>query len=86
MQIKIKIVNSPYLVKLLKIYQEELNLHYIYEHVPYSLQNYIKKNFPPGKQEVIAGSGKLFLKKISEGLMMLISYLINMRIEVDLCP
>lgn len=85
MQIKIKIVNSPYLVKLLKIYQEELNLHYIYEHVHIPSRTTSKRT-PTGKQEVIAGSGKLFLKKISEGLMMLISYLINMRIEVDLCP
>ena len=30
MQIKSKLVDSPYLIRLLKIYQEDLTLHYLY--------------------------------------------------------
>jgi hypothetical protein len=74
-------VNSPYLINMVKIYQEELTLHYVYEHVPHSLLGYIKKC---GRDNET--NAKLILKRVSYELMMLISYLVNMKIDVDLSP
>lgn len=50
---KNKLIDSPFIIRLLKIYQEELSLHYIYEHVPYSLLNYIHKFYKTGKQNIL---------------------------------
>jgi hypothetical protein len=45
MQKKAKMIDSPYIIKLLKIYQDELSLHFIYEYVPYSIAKYIEKQY-----------------------------------------
>lgn len=65
---------------MIKIYQEELNLHYVYEHVPYSLTAYVKKC------GASSTNAKLILKRVSYELMMLISFLVNTKIEVELAP
>ena len=84
MQAKSRLVDSTYIIKLLKIYQSELTLHYIYEYVPYSLSRYIHLHFLPegGTDD---HRRRVFLKRVSSELMMVISYLIRMKIEVDLC-
>lgn len=51
MQKKNKLINNPYLIKMVKIYQQDLSLHFIYEHVPYSLHNYIRKATSANKTE-----------------------------------
>lgn len=81
---KSKIIDCPYLIKLLKVYQEDFSLHYLYEHVPYSLSTLIRKNYKKGSPEIVEMSSKLFLKKMNYELAVLISYLINMKIEIDL--
>ena len=81
---KTKLVRSDYIIKLQKIYQEDLTLHYIYEHVPHSFERYIQKHFRSGSAEIIEMSAKLFLKKMSYELALLISYLVELRIEIDL--
>ena len=78
------LTDSPYLIKLHKIYQNNLSLHYHYEYVPYSLANYVKERFANTKQSLIDMNGKLFLKKISYELTMLVSYLARTKIEIDL--
>lgn len=75
---------SPFLIGLRKIYQNQLSLHYNYEYVPYSLANFIRVRFKRTKRELLEMSGKLFLKKISYELTMLISYLARSKIELDL--
>ena len=50
MQAKAKLLDSAYLIRLLKVYQQDLNLHYLYEFVPYSLKGYISKTYLIGKQ------------------------------------
>ncbi len=59
-------------------------MYYVFEYVPYSFQNYINKFYKSGKQQIVEMSSKLFLKKITNELTVLISYLISMRIEIDL--
>lgn len=66
---------------MVKIYQEELTLHYVYEHVPYSLAAYVQKCGTSSP-----ANAKLALKRVSYELMMLISFLVNMKIEVELAP
>jgi hypothetical protein len=65
MQKKNKLINSPYLIRMVKIYQQDLSLHFIYEHVPYSLSRYIKKAISETKAEGQQLNSKLFLKKVS---------------------
>ena len=81
---KTKLVKSHYIVQLLKIYQEEDTLHYIYEHIPYSFEKYIQKKYSGGNKQIAEMNSKLFLKKIGYELAMLISYLIDMKIEIDI--
>lgn len=81
---KTKLIGSPYLVKLLKIYQEDLSLHYIYENVPFSLSSFLERQLSSGSQQILEMSKKLFLKKITYELAILIAYLVDMRIEIDL--
>ena len=50
---KSKLVKSNYIIPLLKIYQEELTLHYIYEHVPHSFAKIIEKRYRSGNQQII---------------------------------
>lgn len=50
---------------MVKIYQQDLSLHFIYEHVPYSLSRYIKKAISETKAEGQQLNSKLFLKKVS---------------------
>jgi hypothetical protein len=50
MQAKAKILDSAYLVRLLKVYQDDLTLHYLYEFVPYSLRGHISRTYLIGKQ------------------------------------
>jgi len=63
-----------------KIYQDQLSLHFSYEYVPYSLANFVRVRFQRTKRELIDMSGRLFLKKISYELTMLISYLARSKI------
>jgi hypothetical protein len=77
---KRELLHSTYLIKLMKIYQEDLNLHYIYEHVPYSLSKYIQTHYKSDRNEIIEMSTKLFLKKLNYELTLLISELASLRI------
>lgn len=70
---KRELLQSSYLIRLLKIYQENLTLHYIYEHVPYSLSKYIQTHYKSDRNEIIEMSTKLFLKKLNYELTLLIS-------------
>jgi hypothetical protein len=79
MQKKSKLAESPYLIKLLKIYQENLTLHYIYEFVPFPLADFIPTRFHSRPLDARA-----FLKKLAFELTMLISCLATLRIELDL--
>ena len=81
---KCKLVTSVYLIKLVTICQEDLTLHYIYEHVPYSLPQYIHLHLTTGSPSILHMSRQLFLKKITYDIAMLINYLIEMNIEIDL--
>ena len=80
MQIKNKLLDNAYLVKLLKIYQEDQNLHYIYEYVPFSFRNYLQFCYLNAKPEQLGTKAILLVKKLSSELMMLISYLVWMKI------
>lgn len=77
---KRELLQTNYLIKLLKIYQEDLSLHYIYEHIPYSLPKYIQTHYKSDRNEIIDMSTKLFLKKLSYELTLLISELASLRI------
>jgi hypothetical protein len=79
-----RLINSPYIIKLLKLYQDDISLHYVYEHVPNSFSKYIQKNYSSGSRKIVEMSTKLFFKKISYEIAMLISTLIEMKIEIDL--
>ena len=37
------------IIKLLKIYQSDLKLHYIFSYIPHSLQQFIENQFLGGK-------------------------------------
>ncbi len=56
---------------------------YTYEHVPYSLGKYIKNHYNSDSIEVIDMSAKLFVKKISRELTMMISELARLKIELE---
>lgn len=73
MQKKRELLQSGYLIKLLKIYQDDLTLLYTYEHIPYSLGRYIKSHYNSDSTEVVEMSAKLFVKKISRELTIMIS-------------
>jgi hypothetical protein len=52
--------------------------------VPYSLTNYIQKHYKNGKADIVDMNAKLFAKKMSHELALVIYYLARMKIEVDL--
>ena len=79
-----KLVESNYIIRITKIYQDEFSLHYIYEYVPYSLIGFIDKYYANKGKEILELNSKNFLKKISCELTMLISYLACMKIQLDL--
>ena len=83
MQKKRELLQSNYLIKLQKIYQDDLTLIYTYEHVPYSLGRYIKSHYNSDSSEVVEMSAKLFVKKISRELTMMISELARLKIELE---
>lgn len=81
---KRELLSSIYLIKLVKIYQEDLSLLYIYEYVPYSISKYIQTHYKSDKNEIIDMSAKLFLKKLNYELTLLISELASLKIELEL--
>lgn len=81
---KRELLQSGYLIKLMKIYQEDLKLLYVYEHVPYSLPHYIQTHYRSDRNDIIDMSAKLFLKKLNYELTLLISELASLRIELEL--
>ena len=65
MQKKVKLSDSNFIIKLIKIYQSELSLHYVYEYVPYSLTGFIDKYYINKGKEILGLNSNNFMKKIS---------------------
>jgi len=74
------VITNPYIIKLLTVYQENLHLHYVYEYIPYTLTSYILMKYNTEKKEVWEMTRKLFIKKMTYELTILISYLAKMKI------
>lgn len=77
-------ITNAYIIKLLAVYQENLHLHYVYEYVPYTLTSYILMKYKTENKEIWEMTKKLFIKKITYELTILISYLAKMKIQLDL--
>jgi len=73
-------ITNAYIIKLLAVYQENLHLHYVYEYVPYTLTSYILMKYKTENKEIWEMTKKLFIKKITYELTILISYLAKMKI------
>lgn len=78
-------IQSNFIIKLLKIYEEDLCLHYIYEYVPYSLSTYIKNKLEKDEYDQFKDmTAKLLFKKITNDINAITAELSKLRIEAEL--
>jgi len=79
---KREIITSHNIIKLLKVYQAETSLRYVYEYVPFSLKNCISQQCK--QEEGLQANKTLFMKKLSCELTMLISEMARLRVDMEL--
>lgn len=83
MQPKTKVHGCLHVIKLKKIYQQDLRLHFIYEYVPYSLRSYISQlTDTETSQHVSQMTRQLFISKLDHQLTILVGYLVEASLRI----